>query len=240
MKSMSFNQKVHFWGRLTILICMIGLLAVPIGIAVFYNVQIAWGTIFSVSLSPFITYTISSIIGLLAVVPLIGGGALYVANVTGNVNNIKAPAAINGMDICDVEPGTEKGDTVSLIATCVTALASTVIMIAGMLFLAPIFQPIYENPVFSPAFGVVLPSLYAAMLVPYFMKGVKECIVPFLLPIVILLVIGRSVFSSWSSYIMLAMMLVSVGYVYLLHKQDAAAGRAEEKAEQQKEQAAQK
>ncbi len=221
MKLTNFNQKVHFGGRLTILICMIGLLAVPLGIAVLYNVQVSWSTVFSVSISPFITYTISSVIGLLALVPVIGGGALYVANVTGNVNNIKAPAAINGMDICDVEPGTEQGDTVAIIATSVTALASTVIMVMGMLFLAPLFQPIYENPVFAPAFDVVLPSLYAAMLTPYFLKGVKECIVPFLLPIVLLLVMSRSLFSSWSSYIMLAMMVVSVGYVYLLHKKDS-------------------
>ena len=193
-----------------------------------------------VSLSPFITYTISSVIGLLAVVPIIGGGSLYVANVTGNVNNIKSPAAINGMDICDVEPGTEKGDTVSLIAVCVTSLASTAIMVAGMLFLAPIFQPIYENPIFSPAFEVVLPSLYAAMLVPYFMKGVKECVVPFILPIAVLFAIGRSTFSSFSSYIMLALMVVSVGYVYLLHKKDADTARAEAKTEGKKDEAAQK
>ncbi len=237
MKSMSYNQKVHFVGRLTILICMVGLMAVPLGIALVYNVQVVWSTVFSVSLSPFITYTISSVIGLLALVPVIGGGALYVANVTGNVNNVKSPAAINGMDICEVEPGTEKGDTVALIATCVTALASTAIMVLGMLFLAPIFQPIYENPVFAPAFGVVLPSLYAAMLVPYFLKGVKECIVPFLLPIALLFIMGRKLFSSWSSYIMLAMMLVSVGYVYLLHKKDAAqapAGDSEKETSQTK------
>lgn len=222
MKSMSFNERVHFWGRLTIFLCMVFLLAVPIGIAVYYHVEVAWSTIFSVSISPFITYTISSVIGLLALVPVIGGGALYVANVTGNVNNIKAPAAINGMDICNVEPGTEKGDTVALIATCVTALASTAIMVMGMLFLAPIFQPIYENPIFSPAFDVVLPSLYAAMLTPYFLKGIKECIVPFILPIVLLFIIGRSTFSAWSSYIMLVLMVVAVGYVYLLHKNDPA------------------
>lgn len=222
MKSMTFNQKVHFVGRLTILICMVGLMAVPIGISVAYGIKVSWSTIFSVSVSPFLTYTISSIIGLLAVVPVIGGGALYVANVTGNVNNIKTPAAINGMDICNVEPGTEKGDTVALVAVCVTALASTAIMLAGMMFLAPIFEPIYKNPIFAPAFGVVLPSLYAAMLVPYFLKGVKESILPFLMPIALLLLMGRRIFSSWASYIMLAMMVVSVAYVYLLHKNDAA------------------
>ena len=86
MNTTDFNKKVHFLGRVTILICIIGVLAVPLGIAIYYKVDVAWGTIFGASVSPFITYTISSIIGLLALVPVIGGGALYVANVTGNVS----------------------------------------------------------------------------------------------------------------------------------------------------------
>ena len=48
---------------------------------------------------------------------------------------------------------------------------------------------------------------------------------------------GRTLFSSWSSYIMLAMMLVSVGYVYLLHKKNAAqapAGDSEKETSQTK------
>lgn len=229
MNTTDFNKKVHFLGRVTILICIIGVLAVPLGIAIYYKVDVAWGTIFGASVSPFITYTISSIIGLLALVPVIGGGALYVANVTGNVNNVKAPAAINGMDICEVEPGTEKGDVVALIATCVTALASTAIMVMGMVFLAPIFKPVYESAFFAPGFGVVLPALYAAILTPYFMKGVKECIVPFLLPIALILIMGRAGYSKVSSYIMLGMMIVSVAYVYLLHRNDDKKEKKEDK-----------
>lgn len=220
MKFKTFNDKVHFWGRLTILICMLGVMAVPIGISIIYGVEVAWGTVFSVSISPLISYTISSIIGFLALVPIIGGGALYVANVTGNVNNIKAPSAINGMDICDVEPGTEEGDTVSIFAVCVCALVSTLIMILGMIFLAPIFQPIYESAFFSPAFAVTVPALYGALLTPYFLKSPKECVLPFLAPIALILILGRTVYSKYSSYLMLVMMVVSVAYVYLLHKND--------------------
>lgn len=217
----NYNKKVHTLGRVTIFACILGCLAVPLGISIYYGVDIAWGLIFQLSVSPTITYTISSIIGLLALVPVIGGGALYVANVTGNVNNVKAPAAINGMDICEVQPGTEEGDTISMIAVCVCSLVSTAIMICGMVFLAPIFKPIYESAFFSPAFGVVVPSLYGAMLTPYFLKGVKESILPFLAPIAICLIMGRSAYSGIASYIMLVMMVVSVIYVWMLHRNDA-------------------
>ncbi|MDY4032075.1 MAG: hypothetical protein SOY64_03275 [Pyramidobacter sp.] len=216
-----YNDRVHLLGRVTIFICIVALIAVPVGLAAYYGVQVAWGTLFEITVSPFITYLISSIIGLLALVPIIGGGALYVANVTGNVNNVKAPAAINGMDICEVEPGTEKGDVVALIAVCVTSIISTLIMVAGMIFLAPIFKPMYESEFFSPAFGVILPALYGALLTPYFMKGIKENIVPFLMPIVLIMIMGSKLYGRYSSYIMLGMMVLSVAYVWFLHKGDA-------------------
>lgn len=221
MTSHEYNNKVHLWGQVTIAICIVALIAVPMGLAVYYGVQIVWSKLFEITVSPFITYLISSIIGLLALVPVIGGGALYVANVTGNVNNVKAPAAINGMDICEVEPGTEKGDVVALLATCVTSIVSALIMIAGMVFLAPIFEPIYKSAFFTPAFAVILPALYGALLTPYFLKGVKECIVPFFFPILLVFVLSDKTYATYSSYIMLAMMLVSVIYVWLLHKSDA-------------------
>ena len=43
MNTTDFNKKVHFLGRVTILICIIGVLAVPLGIAIYYKVDVAWG-----------------------------------------------------------------------------------------------------------------------------------------------------------------------------------------------------
>ncbi len=229
----TYNDKVHFWGRVTLLICCIGATLVPIGIGAVYNADVNWGTVIACTISPLITYTISSVIGLLALVPVIGGGALYVANVTGNVNNVKGPAAINGMDICEVEPGTEAGDTVSMISVCVSSIVSTFIMILGVIFLAPIFRPIYESAFFAPAFNVVLPAMYGALLTPYFMKSIKDNIVPFIIPIAAYLILGSAFYSKYSSYIMLIMMVVAVIYVYLLHKNDIQEGKKGTGAEKQ-------
>lgn len=44
--------------------------------------------------------------------------------------------------------------------------------------------------------------------------------VPFLAPIALILILGRTIYSKYSSYLMLVMMVVAVGYVYLLHKND--------------------
>lgn len=215
-----FNSQVHFVGRLTLIICVIGIILVPLCFSLVYDVSVDFSKIFEVALPPFLSYSVAVIIGAVATTPMVGGGAQYVASITGNVNNIKVPAAVNGMEMCEVQSGTDEGDTISLIAVCITSLVSCFIMILGMVFLAPIFKPVYESEFFSPAFGVVLPALYGAILTPYFLKGVKECVVPFVLPIVIILVIGRTTFSGISSYLMLALMVVAVIWVYLLHHKE--------------------
>lgn len=229
MENKEFWNKSHAIGRITLLFCCIGAVLVPVGMAVIYKVSVPWGMIFTLSLSPFITYTISSFIGLLAQVPIMGGPALYVANVTGNVNNIKGPAAANGIEICDTVPGSDEGDTASMIAVCVSSLVSAAIMIAGMLFLAPLFKPVYESAFFSPAFGVVLPAMYGALLMPYFMKSLKDSIGPFIIPIAAILILGSKFYGKYSSYIMLIMMVVSVVYIYILHKKEIDEERAASK-----------
>lgn len=230
-KSKEFENKMHFVGRLSLLICILGVILVPFGFSIYYGLEIALSTIFQVVVPPFITYTITVSIGCIATAPLVGAGAQYVASVTGNVNNVKIPACINGMEICDVEPGTEKGDTVSLLAVCVCSVVAVAIMILGMVFLAPIFQPIYENAFFSPGFSVVTPALYGAMLTPFFLKNVKESAVPFVLPIILIFVIGRKTWSDISSYMMLVMMVAAVIWVYILHSVDFKKSREEEKTE---------
>ncbi len=226
MVDKEFLNKSHAIGRITLALCCVGAILVPVGMAAIYHVDIPWGMIASLSLSPFITYTISSIIGLLAQVPIMGGPALYVANVTGNVNNIKGPAAANGIEICETTPGSDEGDTASMIAVCVSSLVSALIMIAGMVFLAPLFKPVYESDFFAPAFGVVLPAMYGALLMPYFMKSLKDSIGPFLIPIAAILIFGSQFYGKYSSYIMLVMMVVSVLYIYILHKKEIDAERA--------------
>lgn len=218
MKEKSFYEKIHMLGRITVVLALICFMGVPIGLAVANNVAIDIKSILQNGAPIFVTFAISGICENLSFTPIIGSGALYMACVTGNVSNMKIPAAVNAMEIAGCAPGTDKGDVISIIAVAASTFVTTAIVFLGMLFLAPIFAPIYNNPFLQPAFQNMVPALFGALLFPYIAKAPKQAIVPILVPIVVIFIVGRAFFSSNQSYIMVAVILLSAGYSYMLHK----------------------
>lgn len=218
MKEKSFYEKIHMLGRSTVVLALLCFMAVPFGLAVANGVRLDLGAVLRNGAPIFITFGVSGICENLSFAPIIGSGALYMACVTGNVSNMKIPAAVNAMEIAGCAPGTDKGDVISIIAVAASTFVTTVIVFLGMLFLAPIFAPIYNNPFLQPAFQNMVPALFGALLFPYIAKAPKQAVVPILVPIFLIFIVGREFFSSNQSYIMVAVILLSAVYSYMLHK----------------------
>lgn len=220
MEEKSFYEKIHMLGRITVVLALICFMGVPFGLAVANGVNLDLGSILQNGAPIFVTFAISGICENLSFTPIIGSGALYMACVTGNVSNMKIPAAVNAMEIAGCAPGTDKGDVISIIAVAASTFVTTAIVFLGMLFLAPIFAPIYNNPFLQPAFQNMVPALFGALLFPYIAKAPKQAIVPIIVPIVLIFIVGRAFFSSNQSYIMVAVIILSAFYSYMLHKKN--------------------
>lgn len=218
MKEKSFYNKIHALGRITVVLALTSFMGVPFGIAVFNGVSMNIGEVLQNAVPILLTFTISGICENLSFMPIIGSGALYMACVTGNVSNMKVPAAVNAMGIAGYDAGTERGDVISMIAVAASTFVTTAIVFLGMLFLAPLFAPIYNNAFLQPAFQNMVPALFGALLFPYIARAPKQAVVPILVPLVVIFIVGRSFFSSNQSYIMVAVILLSVFYSYTLHK----------------------
>ena len=218
MNESSYYHKIHRLGRITVICALISFLAVPFGLAIANGIELKIPQILQNAIPILLTFSISGICENLSFMPIIGSGALYMACVTGNVSNMKVPAAINAMEVAGCTPGSEKADVISIIAVASSAFVTTLIVFLGMLFLAPIFAPIYNDPFLQPAFQNMVPALIGALLFPYLLKAPKQCIVPVILPIIIIFAVGRSFFSSNQSYIMVAVIIASAVYSYGLYK----------------------
>ena len=218
MKKRSFNDNVYLLGRTTVLFALAAMLSVPLGLSIAFDSLIDWPVVIEATLPIFLTFAISAVCENLSYAPIIGPGALYMACVTGNVSNMKIPAAVNAMEVAGVEPGTDKANVISIIAVGFSTFVTTAVLFLGMLFLAPLFEPIYNNAFLKPAFDNVLPALFAAILFPYIAKAPKQAILPIVLPIILILIVGRTFFSSYQSYIMMFVIILSGVYSYMLHK----------------------
>ena len=218
MKNMSYDDKVYLLGRSTVLLALIAFASVPFGLSIAFDSPIDWPVVIEATLPIFLTFAISAVCENLSYAPIIGPGALYMACVTGNVSNMKIPAAVNAMEVAGVEPGSDKANVISIIAVAFSTFVTTAILFIGMLFLAPLFEPVYNNEFLKPAFDNVVPALFGAILFPYIAKAPKQAILPIVLPIIIILIVGSDFFSTYQSYIMMFVIILSGVYSYMLHK----------------------
>ena len=192
MKDNSFYNKIHRLGRITVVCALISFMAVPFGLAAANGISMNIPEILKNAIPLLLTFSISGICENLSFMPIIGSGALYMSCVTGNV--------------------------VAIIAVAASTFVTTAIVFLGMLFLAPLFEPIYNNAFLQPAFQNMVPALMGALLFPFILKAPKQAIIPIALPIIAILVIGRKVFSSNQSYIMVGVIILSVIYSLALYK----------------------
>lgn len=220
MNEMSFYQKIHRIGRITVVLALVCFMGVPFGLALTNGVSMDIPWVLKNAVPILLTFSISGICENLSFMPIIGSGALYMACVTGNVSNMKVPAAVNAMDLAGYSAGSERADVIAIIAVAASTFVTTAIVFMGMLFLAPLFEPVYNNPFLKPAFQNMVPALFGALLFPFIAKAPKQAIVPILVPVALIFIVGRSFFSSNQSYIMVGVIILSALYSYMLHKKN--------------------
>ncbi|MBU3877719.1 hypothetical protein HGO97_018095 [Faecalicatena sp. AGMB00832] len=205
-----FNNKIHKLGITTTLILGVLFLMVPLGITLAFGVSLDWKQILTVSAPIALIFGITGLCEKLSMAPVIGSGAVYLASATGNVQNMKLPAALNAMRVMDCEEGSEKGRVVSIIAVATSAFVTTLIVFTGMLFLAPMVAPLLSNPHVAPAFDNMFPALLGPLVLPVLMKNFKASILPFGLAIVFAAVLGPR-YGQLQSIVMVVVILLSIG-----------------------------
>ena len=207
-----FNNGLHLIGRITLILATILLLAVPFVVGAVNNVKPDMGAFFSGLFKIGIIYIPMAIVEFLIYTPMLGAGGGYLSFLTGNVTNMKIPCAMNARDLAKTEVGTPENEIVSTIAVSVSAITTTLVIVVGVMMLVPL-QPILQNETLLPAFNNVVPALFGALGLKYFIKSPKIAVIP-LLAICILCIFVPSMISQASTLIIPAGALALViGFV---------------------------
>lgn len=182
MKKTDRLGKIWIWSAAVLILC------VPVATCVYYE---AWPEITGVlkgllGVAP-IFWTVG-VIEVITYTPMLGIGGTYLAFVTGNLTNLKAPSALSAMETAEVKPGTEEGEVISTIAIATCTIVTTIVIILGVLGLSMI-TPIMNSPVLKPAFDNILPALFGGLGVVYISKNWKLSIAPLTFMIVLFLLV---------------------------------------------------
>ncbi len=188
MEKRSYEEMTHIYGRIWILSALGMIFAYPIITCIYFGSWPGWKPILQGLLGVAPIFWTVGLIEVLTFVPMLGTAGSYLAFVTGNLTNLKVPAALSAMENAKVKPGSDEGEVISTIAVATSSIVTTVIIALGVAMLVPL-TPILNHPAVKPAFDNILPALFGGLAVVYVSKNWKISIAPLVFMVVLFLLI---------------------------------------------------
>ena len=204
-----YYASIHRLGRWSTIIAILLMFSVPLFSTLYYQVDLNVTTVLAAAAQLCIVFIPTQLTEVISFSPVLGAGGTYLSFITGNVMNMKLPAAASGHKLANVEPHSDEGEVVSVLSIGMSSITTTVIIFLGMFLLTP-FLPYLENPILQPGFNNIMPALLGTMLLPYLLKHTKYAIVPLVLALLAGIVVPSAKYSSYQGYLLLAIMVISV------------------------------
>lgn len=114
--------------------------------------------------------------------PIVGVAGTYMAFLTGNISNLRIPAATVAQKVAGVEPGSDEGSIIATLGMAVSVLVNIVILSIGVLAGTRILEALPQS--ILDAFNYLLPSLFGALFIQFAVSKPK------LAPIAIIIGLG--------------------------------------------------
>ena len=187
MKNKPYSESIHFYGILWDIGALIVFMLIPVAICVHLGVWPQGSYVVKGLLPVAMLFYPTAIIEVITYTPLLGAGGTYLSFVTGNITNLKLPCGLNAMENAGVRANSEEGEVISTIAIATSAIVTTVIIAIGIIVFSPVLPYLTaDDSVFKPAFNQVVPALFGALGISYFIKHWRLAVVPVAVIVIIL------------------------------------------------------
>lgn len=175
-----YDEQIHRNGRIWMISAIIVTQGVPLAISLYFGVWPPLGKLIAGLLPTIMVFWPIAIVEVLTFTPMLGSGGTYLGFVTGNLSNLKVPAAISAMQQAGVEPSTKEGEIISTLAIGASSLVTNLVLVTGVVLMAWLL-PILESPALKPAFSNLLPALFGALGVVFISRNWKISVAPLVL-----------------------------------------------------------
>jgi hypothetical protein len=129
-----------------------------------------------------------AVIEVLTFSPMLGVGGTYLGFVTGNLTNMKVPAALNAQDALGLDKGSEAADAIATIAIATSSIVTMLIIIIGIILFIPL-TPFLNSEALKPAFDNVIPALFGALGMVYIAKRPTIAMIPLAFMVIFFLIV---------------------------------------------------
>ena len=207
-----FNTGLHRMGRFLLVSGIIILSTIPFLIGMLYGVSPDMAAFLKGYATVAVVYLPVSLVEFLVYAPMLGVGGSYISFITGNVTNMKIPVAMNAREIAGTEVGTPENEIISTLSTATSAIVTTLVIVVGVILLVPL-QPVLQNEVLLPAFNNVVPALFGALGLKYFIKSPQIAVIPVLFMILLCVFIPSMIEQTSVMMIPCGGLALAIGYL---------------------------
>jgi len=212
-----YTVKIHKSGVRWFIGVYICIYLFPIVTSAYFNAWPTWQMLLGAAIGVVPTYWAVGIVEAFTYMPMLGAGGSYIGFITGNMVNLKVPVAVNAMEALEVKQGTEEGDVISTIAIAVSSIVTVIIVSVFVVLMVPL-SPVFSNPVLTPAFSNVVPSLFGGMMVAYIAKCAKVAVPVILLGAVLFVAVPA--LAGVYPLILPVFALLAIGYARILYRRN--------------------
>ncbi len=216
-KQLSYIDSVHRDGRIWNLSVMVILLLYPVCVSLLFDAPLDWRGFAFGMLATAPMYWAVGVIETFTYVPMLGAGGSYLAFVTGNITNLKAPAALNALELAEADVKTEEGEVVATVAIAVSSIVTTLIIVLGVVLIVPL-TPVLNSPALAPAFDQILPALFGGLGVVYIARNWKIAVAPVLTMLILFIAVPH--LGSMVGILVPVGVLIALGASRILYKKN--------------------
>lgn len=176
MTQAQYIEKLHLHGRRFMIISTVLMLLVPFVFSWINNAWPTWDLIVKGFMTVGAIYIPIGIIETLNYAPMLGVGATYISHVTGNISNMKLPAALSAMKQANVEPGSDEAEIIATLSVASSSIVTTIIIFVGVVLLLPYLGIVQEF--LGPVTDYLVPAIFGALGLVFVVRHWKLTIVP--------------------------------------------------------------
>lgn len=213
----SFNNGLHRLGRFLLVSAILILSFVPVVMGLLCGITPDMMGFLAGYAKVAVVYLPISLVEFLVYAPMLGVGGSYISFITGNVTNMKIPVAMNAKEIAGTKQGTPEDEIISTLSTATSGIVTTLVIVAGVILLVPL-QPVLQNELLLPAFNNVVPALFGALGLKYFIKSPKIAVIPLLFMSILCIVMPSMI--NQTSVLMIPCGLMALGIGFFLFKKN--------------------
>ena len=211
-----FNNGLHRMGRFLMVSAILILSSVPFIIGMINGVSPDMQGFLSGYAKVAVVYLPVSLVEFLIYAPMLGVGGSYISFITGNVTNMKIPVAMNAREIAGTQVGTPENEIISTLSTATSAIVTTLVIVVGVILIVPL-QPILQSETLLPAFNNVVPALFGALGLKYFIKSPKIAVIPLTFVVILCTFVPSMIDQTSVLMIPCGVLALAIGYILFKH-----------------------